>query len=101
LRQLVEGVRFIDAMMRSPVEKDLAARELEPMRRLFTKSVVARQDLVAGSVLREDHLTLKKPGTGIPGDRLRELVGRRLSRGVVSGQILEDADIAPLVTSAV
>jgi hypothetical protein len=34
LRQLVEGVRFIEKA-KLPVDKDLLARELQPMRRLF------------------------------------------------------------------
>ncbi len=93
LRRLVEGVRFIERMIENPVDKDASAKELEPARRLFTKSVVARSDLPAGTVLREEHLAAKKPGTGIPAARLPEILGGRLKRNVASDQLLSEDDL--------
>ncbi len=95
LSQLVEGVRFIERMNANPVDKDAAAEELSPMRSLFTKSVVARRDLPAGTVLREEHLAVKKPGTGIPAGRLPELCGARLGRSVRADEFLRETDIEP------
>jgi N-acetylneuraminate synthase len=82
LRQLVEGIRFIEKMRAHPVSKDDMAVEMAPLRDLFTKSVVARTDLPAGTILEEKHLTVKKPGTGFPAARLNELVQRKLRRAV-------------------
>lgn len=93
LRQLVEGVRFIEKMRAHPVDKDDIAREMAPMRHLFTKSVVARTDLPAGTVLRVEHLTTKKPGTGILASRLNELIGRRLRRDVAGDDLLREDDL--------
>lgn len=90
LRQLVKGVRFIERMRANPVDKDGVAREMAPLRDLFTKSVVARADLSAGTVLQAHHLTTKKPGTGIPATRLPELLGRRLRCDVVADQLLNE-----------
>ena len=97
LRQLVEGVRFIEGMRANPVDKDAVAAEMKPMRDLFTKSVVAGRDLVAGAVLGRDDLAAKKPGTGIPAARLPELVGRRLRRALKADEVLrlEDLEGAP------
>jgi N,N'-diacetyllegionaminate synthase len=94
LRQLVDGVRFIERMRAHPVDKDAMARELKPLRDLFSKSVVARTELPAGTVLRVEHLTVKKPGTGIPAAELARVVGRRLARAVAMDQLLtwEDVD---------
>jgi N,N'-diacetyllegionaminate synthase len=93
LRQLVEGVRFIEAMLNSPVDKDAASRELGPVRSLFTKSVVARVKIPAGTVLSEEHLVAKKPGTGIPATRLPALIGARTLRAIERDELLSDADI--------
>jgi N,N'-diacetyllegionaminate synthase len=95
LRQLVDGVRFIEQILANPVDKDRAAAELAPMRSLFTKSVVARGDLPAGTVLTPELLALKKPGTGLPPARLSDLLGRRLARPVRSDAQLADADLEP------
>lgn len=80
LRHLVEGVRFIETALSNPVDKDVEASELAPMRQLFTKSVVLRRPQLAGTLLTADHLTVKKPGTGIPADQLPRVLGRRLAR---------------------
>ena len=94
LKQLVEGVRFVERMRASPLDKDAAAGDVAAMRQLFTKSVVARVDLAAGTVLRPEHLAFKKPGTGIPSERVAGVVGRPLRRAVTKDQLLtwEDLD---------
>jgi N,N'-diacetyllegionaminate synthase len=90
LRQLVEGIRFIEAMKAHPVDKEAMARELAPLRGMFTKSVVARIDLPRGTVLREEHLALKKPGTGIPAARVGEVVNRRLKQDIATDTLITE-----------
>jgi N-acetylneuraminate synthase len=93
LRQLVEGIRFIERMNAHPIDKDTLAPELAPMRNLFTKSIVSTTDLPRGTVLRPEHLAVKKPGTGIPGARLPELLGRILRNPVRTDQLLTEEDL--------
>jgi N-acetylneuraminate synthase len=93
LDQLVHGARDISRMLASPVDKDAMAQSLEPLRQIFTKSVVAREYLPAGTVLENHHLTAKKPGTGIPAERLSDLIGRRLCRSVQQNQFLVETDV--------
>lgn len=82
LAQLVAGVRCNTVMRRHPVDKLVPSSETAPLRGIFMKSVVARRDLPAGTVLEERHLAAKKPAGGLPAERLPELVGRRLKHGV-------------------
>jgi N-acetylneuraminate synthase len=93
LRQLTEGIRFIEKMNANPVSKDRSAEETAPVRDLFTRSVVARIDLPSGTLLREEHLTCKKPGTGIPASKLKDLVNRRLKRPVAADSLLSQEDL--------
>jgi N-acetylneuraminate synthase len=93
LRQLVEGIRFIQKMNDHPVDKDVFALEMKPLRDLFTKSIVARLNLSAGTVLRQEDLTVKKPGTGIPASQLQRVVGRTLKRSVKADQVLRESDL--------
>lgn len=93
LRQLVQGIRFIENMQAHPVDKDDLAGELTPLRKLFTKSIVARVDLPAGTVLQSSHLAIKKPGTGLPPDRLPTVTNRRLKRAIRADTLLMEDDL--------
>jgi len=96
LRQLVEGIRFIERMNAHPLDKDASAKETAPLRKLFTRSLVARADLPAGTVIAREHVAIKKPGTGLAPDRLDDIIGRRLARSVVADQVLGADDIEGL-----
>lgn len=93
LRQLVEGVRFVERMRSHPVDKDALAREMAPLRDLFFKSVVVRTDLAAGTIIAPEHIAVKKPGTGIPADRVHQVIGRRLRRAVAADEVLREDDL--------
>ena len=95
LKQLVEGIRFLEKALANPVDKDAMASELVNVRRIFTKSLVARRDLKAGERLQEIDLAAKKPGTGIPAARLNELLHRRLRRAVSADGLITEEDLEP------
>ncbi len=93
MRQLVDGIRFIERMRAHPADKDALPESVTSLRGIFMKSVVARDDLAAGSVLREEHLATKKPGSGIPAGELPTLIGRRLRRAVDRDTLLSPDDL--------
>jgi N-acetylneuraminate synthase len=96
LTELVEGVRFLGRALGSPVDKDRAAANLDGMRAMFTKSLVARRPLPAGTVITRDDVAAKKPGTGLPPSRLDELIGMRLLRAVAADDQLRPEDLEPV-----
>jgi N-acetylneuraminate synthase len=93
MRQLVDGIHFIERMRANPANKDKLPRSVTSLRGIFMKSVVVRDDLPAGTVLREEHLTTKKPGSGIPAGELPSLVGRRLRKAVDRDTLLAPEDL--------
>lgn len=90
LSQLVEGARFIHRSLANPLDKDLEAASRSDLRALFTKSLVARQPLPAGHVLTEADLVAKKPGTGVPPERLAEVVGLTLGQALDTDELLAE-----------
>lgn len=93
LKQLVEGVRFIERMRAHPVDKDALAAENEQLRKLFMKSVVAKIDIPEGTILTREHLAGKKPGTGIPVARMQELLGKRVRRALLADTLISEDDL--------
>lgn len=94
LKRLAEGLKGVRAMTRTLPDKDAFAREMEPMRKLFCKSVVYAADLPAGTVLREEHLVGKKPGDGVPIAQVSRFVGGRLKKDVKKDRQLAPEDVA-------
>ncbi len=89
LESLCDGVRFLNAALASNVDKDNAAAGLESMRSLFGRSVVAARTIGAGEVIREDDVVLKKPGSGLPPDRLADVLGRRAACQIEADELIE------------
>ena len=94
LRQLAEGVRFIERALAHPLDKDAAAREMQSMRQTFNKALVARRDLQAGHRLSRADLTARKPASaGIPAQRLEEVLDKPLQRDLAEGEFITEADL--------
>lgn len=89
---LVEGVRYVDRMIKHPVDKDAVAADLEPMRKLFKKSIIAKTDIETGTLLQPEHLACKKPGTGLSPERLDEIIGKKAVRTIKKDELLQEGD---------
>jgi len=72
-------------------------KQVQPMERevrLQTRqSVVLTRALPAGTVLNPAHLTVKRPGTGIPAEGLRDMVGRTLVAALPADHLLQLSDL--------
>jgi N,N'-diacetyllegionaminate synthase len=92
LSQLVQGVRFIESSLSSPIDKDEQSIQMAELSRLFGKSLYTRGNLPIGHVLSIDDVSLKKPGTGIPAKRLNDVLGKRLIRSYQPNEQLREVE---------
>jgi N,N'-diacetyllegionaminate synthase len=92
LSRLVEGVTFVKRAMASTLQKDQEAEKAADLRRIFTKSIVARRPLTVGTQLVLTDLAFKKPGTGMPAAKYQEVVGRWLCCDVEQDHFFSLAD---------
>jgi sialic acid synthase SpsE len=74
LQKLVRDIRQIEMAMGS-AHKTVVPAEV-PVRARLAKSVVAADDISAGSIIRAEMLTVKSPGDGIAANQLAQLIGR-------------------------
>ena len=94
--QLKQVVKFRDDHFKiesNPVDKDKMAKELRTMRKLFNKSLVLTKSLRKGSIIKKEDLTAKKPGSGIPVQKIDKCIGKKVISDLVSGHILSWEDI--------
>lgn len=86
LENLVRGVRVIEAAL-GHGRKEPAASEANTAA-VARRSLVARRDIVSGTVLSEEDLAIMRPGTGLPPGSLSELVGRTAQVNIPAGTLL-------------
>lgn len=92
-KYLVRGVRDIETMLNSPIDKnDLS--EKQELKRIFEKSLAVRNDLPKGHILTVDDLETKKPaGYGIPTSEFENVVGKPLKKDLKKWDFLTEADV--------
>ncbi len=95
LRALVDGIRAVEIMRASPVDKDakVQAANIRQMKDIFEKSVVSVGAIAAGSVFTLANVAVKKPGSGIPAREFERVLGRRAARDIADDALLESSDI--------
>ena len=89
LEDLVDGVRELEAMLASPVDKDDVARFSE-MKEVFEKSVVSTREIPAGAEISREMVAAKKPGTGIPARMLPEVLGRKAKSDIPADTVITE-----------
>lgn len=93
LKMLYDGANYIRTVQENPVDKDAMAEELTDMRKLFNKSIVARDDIAKGTVISEDMLAFKKPGTGLSPDKAGSLTEKKAVRDIKKDELILLSDI--------
>lgn len=93
LRLLALSRDAFHIMQTNPVDKNEMREHLSDIRSLFNKSVALKEDQPVGTVLEEDMLTTKKPGTGIPASKINDCIGKKLKRGLLASRLLSWNDI--------
>jgi N-acetylneuraminate synthase len=91
--ELVQGIRAVETMLHSPINKDQRVESLREMKHIFEKSVVSLVPIPAGTVITKEMIGVKKPGTGIPARRLVELIGQRAARDIPQDTLLDEEDL--------
>lgn len=87
LRDLVRGVRRMEAMLGSGVKAPTPSER--PNMVVARKSIVAAKGIREGEVLTEENVTCKRPGNGISPMRWRDVLGVRACRSFGADELVE------------
>jgi len=90
---LVSGIRMVEASL-GDGDKRPADSERDTAR-VARRSLVAAATIPEGSRLTPEMVTARRPGTGLPADRIGELLGRKALGEVPAGTILTLEMFAP------
>ena len=85
--EMVRGIRLVEkargSSMKAPVESELEVRGVA------RRSIVAKVDILAGTVITEDMLAFKRPGTGISPEDSNMLIGKTTTQDINEDEIFK------------
>ncbi|HEY4934468.1 MAG TPA: N-acetylneuraminate synthase [Terriglobales bacterium] len=82
---MVKGIRDVQSAVGDGVKRPVA-EELSTAA-VARRSLVAAHDLLAGTVLTDNMVAIRRPGTGLPPSDLNRLVGRQLKQDLDAGDL--------------
>ncbi len=85
LAAMVKGIREVQSALGDGVKRPVA-EELSTAA-VARRSLVAAHDLQAGTVLTENMVVIRRPGTGLPPSDLTRILGRQLKRDIPAGHL--------------
>jgi len=91
-RELVQGIRAIETMLATDVDKS-DIETFGEMKRVFEKSIVAALNIEAGALITREMLAFKKPGTGMSPAELESVVGAQAARALPVDTLISKADL--------
>jgi N,N'-diacetyllegionaminate synthase len=80
LQQLVDGIKFIEKGLASPVNKNEAATSRGDTKQLFARSAFYNANFPKGTLLEKSHFSMKKPGGGLNFEQVKKLLGKTINK---------------------
>jgi N-acetylneuraminate synthase/N,N'-diacetyllegionaminate synthase len=88
---MVKAIRNIERALGDGIKRVVPSEE--DVRVAARRSICASRPIPAGSIITEDMLSFKRPGTGIPPSALRLVLGRRAQRFIDADCVIGWSDI--------
>jgi len=87
LKTLVNKIRIVENLLGKP-RKNIIRSEMK-FRKLMHRSIGVSKDIKSGSILKSSMLKLYRPGTGIPPNDIDKIIGRKVSKNIDNGSLLD------------
>ena len=92
LKQMVQSIRNVEAAISGSGHKEPSPSEMKNIQ-IARKSIHLASNVPKGHILKEDDFLVIRPGTGISPMRINELIGRKVTRDLTSGELLNEDDL--------
>jgi len=93
LKAMVEAIRNVEISMGNGIKKPDDTEKENVL--VVRKSLVAKRDIMKNSVLSEDDVTVKRPGSGIPPKYYPEIIGKKTKAEIKKDELIKWFQIEP------
>ena len=91
MAELVKRIRIFEKLKGSEEKKPANGEKINLINN--RKSIIVNSALTKGSILRQSHLSIKRPGSGIYPKYLDQVIGKKLLKNVEEDHVLKWNDI--------
>jgi N-acetylneuraminate synthase len=91
MKKIVENSKIIYQVLGSL--KRTVSKNEEEKKKVFRRSIVLNKNLKAGDIIKEEDISLKRPGTGFSPDEIKFVIGKKLKRDFDTDYLLTKDDI--------
>ncbi len=85
---LTSGLRAIETIKENDVNKDKYAEMINDMKIVFQKSIVSKVFIKKDTVIKENMISFKKPGTGIEPHNIDKVIGKKTKTDIPENTII-------------
>ena len=85
-RAMVRQIREVEKALGNGTKK-IGKAERENVTSM-RKSLVAAGNIPKGTILAQEHITVKRPGTGLPPTRIHEVIGKKVIRDIMPDDLI-------------
>jgi N-acetylneuraminate synthase len=91
LKRFIDNLELLEKIIgkeiKEPLKSELSARKYA------RRSIVAKIDIPGDTIITEDMLTFKRPGTGISPKFLEKVIGKKVKRDIGKDKVIEWKDL--------
>ena len=91
MEKIVESSKIIYQVLGNL--KRTVSKNEEEKKKVFRRSIVLNKNLKAGDIIKEEDISLKRPGTGFSPDEIKFVIGKKLKRDFEADYLLTKDDI--------
>jgi len=91
MKKIVEDSKKINTLL-GKLDRVVSKAE-EEKKKAFRRSIVLNTNLKKGETIKEEHISLKRPGTGFSVDQIEFVIGKKLKRDYEADHLLTKDDI--------
>lgn len=89
-KKYVDSIRMAEKILGTDEKK--IHKEERSIRKISRKSITLKNNLFKGSKLNLENIIMKRPGTGLIGDKLGKVLGKKLRRDLIKNYQLKKRD---------
>ena len=92
LKEMVQAIRNVELALSGSGKKEPSPSE-RPNKEIARKSIHLKTAISAGTILSEEHLQMKRPGSGISPMKIEKVLGKKVLRNLEEDTLLRWEDL--------